>query len=358
MSSVSGGVLPPQYTLSDTTTDSMSNNGSYDGNLTSVTHWTVTATPVLTEATTDDLEVPQWKKMAPMVAAICVSLILIIFILVVIIVIIYRSKKRRSKSSKPLKAKNQKPRNTELIKVGKHGETSHSGEGLREVARTRRQHVCATKASDEAYNRGHDTASPEPEVVVMVEPAGALDQERYVRMPYEHEARVDLSITSHSSHHGNVNMSMSHDTHVTDPHYESIDSQAYYESVKTVPQGTCQGQSFQAPDESDHVKSKFKSRNSGTSLKHSLAEGTVYSTRSTKSHRSSTHNHTHSPPPPHRGSLTSSHGAGTREGQRAIGRGSRMGHRLSTAGTGSVVSSSRAGTSTQGSVNSIMTMNE
>ena len=349
-SSVPGGALPPSYTLSGTKTDSTSEADA--GNHTTITRFNVTDTP-WPEATTDVLlEAPRWQITTTIISTIIGAFGLLLVLIILVLVIVRKITKRKDEKSLAMKIRNgSKLENAQVIQVGKPRATSQNA-GLREAMLTRRQHVCSRRASDEAYNHGHDAASPEPEVVVMVDRDDTLDnhEERYVKMPYETVG--DLNDNPQSGNQDNISTSC--DYHVTEsasPLYQSIDSQPYHE---VVPQGRSS-----KPNESTHVKSYSQFHNSGSPFHRSLTVGAVYSTRTTKSHQMSSHTHTYSPPPSHRSSLASSHGApGARGGQRTVGRGSRMGHRLGTAGAGSVVSSSRAGTSTQGSVNSIMTMNE
>ena len=225
----------------------------------------------------------------------------------------------------------------------------------------RRQHVCTRVASDTMeYNGQHDAASPEPEVVVMVDDnnctlESSCDEERYTSMPFKQSSsHVTPSLQSCDGH---VTDPASHlyDTIDQQPLYESVDQQSLYESVLshlTIPQSqhSPQMKRNQNPTVSSMRWSHSQSQNSGSPFQRSLTiGGGVYSTRTTSSLQSiSSHASRHS----HRGSLMSSSGAsaaGVSSQRMSGGRGSRMSHhRLSTAGG----SSSRAGTSTQGSMGS------
>ena len=283
-------------------------------------------------------------------------LITLVVILTLLLIITYRCTKR--KKSKLLKQdeSNIHIKHTKVIQVGtdetasqptSNGHAVSLGQGTL----NRRQHVCTRVASDTmVYNGQHDAASPEPEVVVIIDSnlEKSCDEERYTSMPFEHSHVTPTPL--------------SHNRHVTDPvnHlYDSIDPQPLYESVLThsmIPQSQHSPQMKRNQNPAiNSARSHSQTQNSGSPFQRSLTIGGVYSTHMTSSLHSTSSHTAHS----QRSSLTSS-GASTGVSQRMSGgRGSRMSHhRLSTAG-GSVVSSSRAGTSTQGSVGSgILPMQE
>ena len=274
-------------------------------------------------------------------------------ILTLLLILTYRCIKR--KKSKLLKQddSNIQIKHTKVIQVGMDETASHptSNEhavNLGQGTLNRRQHVCTRVASDSiVYNGQYDAASPEPEVVVMIDSnlEESCDEERYTSIPFEH-SHVTLSC----------------DGHVTDPAnhlYDTIDQQPVYESVlahSTIPQSQHSPQMKRNQNPAiNSARSHSQTQNSVSPFQRSLTIGGVYSTRTTSSLHSTSSHTTYS----HRSSLTSS-GASAGVSQRMSGgRGSRMSHhRLSTAG-GSVVSSSRAGTSTQGSMGSgILPMQE
>ena len=352
--------LPTQSTTNNTTTD-RGHNPKDGANLTMVTQVHVTTSP-MTEMT-NDTSLPQW--LAPFIS-ILFSLVIVVTITTLVLIAIYRLKK--SKKSKSLTKREQKPatiRDTKVIQVTNDGGESHAqcttarlGDGLL----IRRQHNLAFKVStDETYSHANDTASPEPDVVVMVpdpEITNETDceEDRYTRMPYEHN----------ESQQSQSHMTLSHDSHMTNsesPVYDSIDSQPLYESISStvgydsaLTRSTGSNASKQTVRSPTAVmKSHSQNRNSRSSFQHSLTIGGVYSTRSTTSRHPSSH--THHPPVSHRGMSTSSLQQTSGGGQRTSGRTSRVSHRLSTTG-GSTVSSTTTGTSTRDSVNSIMTLHE
>ena len=301
-----------------------------------------------------------------------IVLITLIIVLIPLLVVTYKCVKRRKNKLLNLKHdSNVHIKHTKIIQVGKDETAApkptlngHSAVNLAIAGHgtlNRRQHVCARVASDTMeYNGHHDTASPEPVVVVMVDDnnctlESSCDEERYTSMPFEQ--RSSHVTPSPQSCDGHVTDPASHmyDTIDQQPLYESVDQQSLYESVLshlTIPQSqhSPQMKRNQNPTVSSMRRSHSQSQNSGSPFQRSLTiGGGVYSTRTTSSLQStSSHASRHS----HRGSLMSSSGAsaaGVSSQRMSGGRGSRMSHhRLSTAGG----SSSRAGTSTQGSMGS------
>ena len=340
-------------TQSITATTDKGHNREDGANLTMVTQVHVTTSP-MTEMT-NDTSLPQW--LAPFIS-ILLSLGIVLIITLVIIAI-YRLKK--SKKSKSLTKRDQKPatiRDTKVIQVTNDGGESHAqcttarlGDGLL----IRRQHNLAFKVStDETYSHANDTASPEPDVVVMVpETTNETDceEDRYTRMPYEHNETQQSQSHMTPSHVNHMINSESpvYDSIDSQPLYESISSTVGYESALTRSTGSnASKQTVRSP--TAVMKSHSQNRNSRSSFQHSLTMGGVYSTRHPSSH---THHH----PVSHRGMSTSSLQQTSGGGQRTSGRTSRVSHRLSTTG-GSTVSSTTTGTSTRDSVNSIMTLHE
>ena len=309
----------------------------------------VTATPWL-KAGAMNTSLSEIPIIIAYTSSVLLLITLVIIALTVFPIIIYKCIKKRKKSNllKEGDKSNIRIQDTQVIQVGVDERASPlmlNGQGTL----NRRQHVCARVASDhQVYNGQHDAASPEPEVVVMVDNVmeSSCDDVRYTSMPFEC---------------GHVTPPSSCDNHVTasaNPLYDTIDPQPFYNSIPCTTQSTAQPQK-QNPNPTFNTRSQSQIQNSGSPFQRSLMMGAVYPTRTTTSLQS-TSSRSHTYPPltthSHRSSLTSS-GAGI--SQRTSARGSRMSqHRLSTAG-GSVVSSSRAGTSTQGSMNSgIMPMQE
>lgn len=319
---------------------------SIDTNRTTATH---VRSPVTT-ITTDNW--PQTKAMNTsltettlIIFSVTPSVVVLMALVVVLtptLIVAYRCVKR--KKSKLLKQENSKVHNmkhAKVIQVGVDEPASQSKptlnghvvspEAIGQETLNRRQHICARVASDTmAYNGQHDAASPEPEVVVMVdnnlELESSYDDERYTSMPFEH---------------GHVTQSpLSCDGHVTDPTnhmYDTVDSQPLMKQSQHSPQM----KRNQNPT-INSVRSHSKLHNSSSPFQRSLTIGGVYSTRTTSSLQSFTAQS-------HRGSLTSSGTVAGVSQRMSGGRGSRLSHhRLSTAGG----SSSRAGTSTQGSMTS------
>ena len=286
-----------------------------------------------------------------------VIVIILSIVLTLLLIVAYKCSTR--KKSKLLKKGDSTIhiKDTKVIRVGVDGTASQPTQigqvSLGQGTLNRRQHVCARVASDTiAYNGQHDAASPEPEVVVMVDNnlESSCDDERYTRMSFEH-SRVAPPPPSC-------------DSHVTDPTnhlYDTIDPQPLYESVlthSTIPKSQHSPQMIWNQNQTSSARSHSQFQNSGSPFQRSLTIGGVYSTRTTSSlHSTGSRTYTPLTIHSHRGSLTSS-GAGVSQ-RMSGGRGSRTSHhRLSTAG-GSAVSSSRAGTSTQGSMASgILPMQE
>ena len=269
----------------------------------------------------------------------------------------YRCIERKKSKSLKQGDSNIHIKDTKVIRVGVDETASqpilNGHVSLGQGTLNRRQHVCARVASDTmVYNGQHDAASPEPEVVVMVDHnlESSCDNERYTSIPFEHSHVIPPSLSCNN--------------HVTDTAnhlYDTVDPQPLYESVlthSTIPQSQHSPQMERNQTLNANARSHSQIQNSGSPFQRSLTIGGVYSTRTTSSlHSTGSRTYTPLTTHSHRGSLTSS-GAGVSQ-RMSGGRGSRMSHhRLSTAG-GSVVSSSRAGTSTQGSMSSgILPMQE
>ena len=307
--------------------------------------------------------------LAPWVTAIIGIAVLILGITFVatVIGVVYGVKKRIARKSVTRKLSNKVPvvtRETKVIHVVKDGTASQAGSNL---LLTRKRHTCSSVSTDTTYDCVQDTASVEPEVVVMVDTDTSLEQDHYTRMPYEQQTHDEHNTTQQSQGHMTQSCDI-HIIHMTDsvesPVYDTIESQPCYESAEGDERVQTQSTSPKHAPNNTVMKSqsRLQLQNSRSSFQHSLPEGTIYSTRTTTPFHSTSHTH-HSYPSSRsslsqRSSLTSpSNQSTTSKGQRAIGRTSRLSHRLSTAG-GSIVSSSGIGTSTRESVNSIVTMNE
>ena len=306
--------------------------------------------------------------LAPWVTAIIGIAVLILGITFVatVIGVVYGVKKRIARKSVTRKPSNKVPiitRETKVIHVVKDRTTSQAGSQL---LLTRKRHTCSSVSTDTTYDWVQDTASAEPEVVVMVDTDTSCEQDHYTSMPYERQTRNEHNSTQQSQSH----MTQSCDIHMTgsveSPVCDPIESQPCYESAGGDERVQTQSASPKhAPNNSvmkSHSQSRLQPQNSRSSFQHSLPEGAIYNTRTTTPFHSTSHTH-HSYPSSQsslsqRSSLTSPSNQSTASrGQRAIGRTSRLSHHLSTAG-GSIVSSSGTGTSTRESVNSIVTMNE
>ena len=327
---------------------------SIDSNRTMITQVksTVTTTPNWLQPKAVNSSVPETTLIVFSVTPSMIILITLVVILTLLLIVTYRCIKQ--KKSKVLKQddSNMHIKHTKVIQVGGDDTASQPtlngyAVSLGQGTLNRWQHVCTRVASDTiAYNGQHDAASPEPVVVVMVDSnlESSCDEERYTSMPFEHSHATPSPLSC--------------DGHVIDPAnrlYDTVDPQPLYESVlthSTIPQSQ---HSPQMKWNRNATRSHSQTQNSGSHFQRSLTIGGVYSTRTTSSLQSTTSHTTHS----HRSSLTSSGPSAGVSQRMSGGRGSRMSHhRLSTAG-GSVVSSSRAGTSTQGSMGSgILPMQE
>ena len=357
------GNPPPSPTPNSTHSpnDTTNERGTDAANVTMVTQVLV---PSTSRAEVTDASSPQWQTpLISILVTICGLILLFISTLgILVLLLVYRFKKRARN-----KLVTRKDEDTKVIQMCRE-EIASSQTGLGQAALTRRQHTCSRVSSDKTYNRMHDAASPQPEVVVMVESEHGCDHDCYT---HEHQ---DGHVTL--SHNYQSHMTPSRDTHVTNSaypvcnmtdteHYCDSTTPAYQQSQTSstvMTEGTSQytyspnpsvsSQKQIGPNPSFSLRPQSQTRDSGSSFHHSLAMGGVYSTRTTTPLLTSTHPYPHHT---HRGSLTSSHGTGA--SRRTSGHASRMSHRVSTAG-GSAVSSSRTGTSTHGSVNSVMTMHE
>ena len=319
------------------------------------------------EATSDSL--PQW--MIGGIASMLSLAVLVAFIVMaaVGIRVTYTSQRRKKAKSVTGGAHISKLRDTKLIHVGT--------ESQQQVMLTRRQHVCSKVSSDETYNRVHDAASPEPEVLVIVESEETADQDSHTSMPYEHQKYLHHNVSHLPDYQCHNNMTPSQETynnHPPNPVYDGVDSGSFYDSTthvtdqdfptpdidKTTPQNGI-STSVSGPS-TINTRYKSKNRDPGSSFQYPLTDGAVYSTRTTTS--SSCTRPSYPTSPTHcqtRGyHLTSSHrtsGAGRRTTSSQT---SGVSHHLSATG-GSTISSSRTATSplsTRGSANSIMTLHE
>ena len=273
-----------------------------------------------------------------------------ILLAVLLIVAAYKRIKKR-KMSRALKEGgklNAHIKDTKVILVGANETASQpilkGRRSLEQGALNRRQHVCSRlEASEKMYDSEQDAASPEPEVVIMVDVDSNMDtncdDERYTSMPSKH-CHVTTLLTSC-------------DDHVIDPASplnNTIGPQSFYESVLTQSM-TPQSPYISPMKQNSNPRSHSQIQNTRSAFQHSLMTGGVYSTGMTLSRHSTGSNAftVHS----HRSSLPASSTSRSGVTQRTSGRESRSSHygRLSTAGR-SIVANSRAGTSTQGSLGS------
>ena len=333
-----------------------STNNNTNGEISIDTNLT-TATQVQSAITTITTNWPQTNKAMntsspeiTIIFSVTPSVIILIALAIVLIPLLIVAYTRvKQKKSKLLKQDDSDlhTKHTKVIQVSvdettfpptSNGHAVSLGQGML----SRRQHMCTRVASDTvAYDGHNDAASPEPEVVVIVDNTleSSCDEERYTSMQFEHSRS---HVTSSP---------LSCDGHMTDHLYDTIDPQPLYESVlthSTIPQSQHSPQMKQNQNPSiNSMRSHSQFQNSSSPFQRSLTIGGVYSTRTTSSLQSTSSHTNHS----HRGSLTSSGTIGgvSQRMSGGGGRGSRMSHhRLSTAGG----SSSRAGTSTQGSMGS------